>query len=242
MVEITAPSLPLMDLGGDPRIVDGNADDLATVDMGVDEFPTLAVPSPLSVCAPDADSDGVADSSDPNDDNDLLTDVVESACGSNPLNGDVVPERIDTPGDDDRDSLVNEALPAGVHAYDCDGDGFVGVVEASVTTSDQDPCGGERLAVGPCFERGEREPAGPAGPGEFCSAGAAAGDVSGAPGLQPAVGPRAPGRRGSWDQCAGHGGAARGGERVAADVGGSEGVRADLPVAAVAIGRGTYES
>jgi hypothetical protein len=67
---------------------------------------------------------------------------VEVACGSDPENAGSVPERIDTPGDDDGDTLVNEALPAGAEAYDCDGDGYIGTAENHVTTSDQDPCGG----------------------------------------------------------------------------------------------------
>jgi hypothetical protein len=92
----------------------------------------------------DADSDGdtIPDATDANDDNDMLADVAETACGSNPLSASSLPERIDTPGDDDGDTFVNEALPAGAQAYDCDGDGYIGTREANVTTSDQDPCGG----------------------------------------------------------------------------------------------------
>ena len=92
--------------------------------------------------APDFDGDGAPDLSDPDDDNDMLPDVDEDACGANSLNSSSLPERIDTPGDDDGDTLVNEALPPGSQWYDCDGDGFVGFVEASITTNDQDPCGG----------------------------------------------------------------------------------------------------
>jgi hypothetical protein len=43
--------------------------------------------------------------------------------------------------DDDGDTQIDEALPPGAAAYDCDGDGFVGTSEVSVGTSDQDPCG-----------------------------------------------------------------------------------------------------
>jgi len=79
-------------------------------------------------------------------DGDGVRDAVETACGSAPLNPASVPERIDTSGDDDGDTLVNEALPPGAEAYDCDGDGYAGSVEkqifgAVVTVNDQDPCG-----------------------------------------------------------------------------------------------------
>lgn len=92
----------------------------------------------------DSDVDGVLDPFDvnTNSDGDSLSDLVENRCGSNPSNGASLPERIDTPGDDDGDTFVNEALPPGAETYDCDGDGYKGSAEAHVTTSDQDPCGG----------------------------------------------------------------------------------------------------
>jgi CSLREA domain-containing protein len=73
---------------------------------------------------------------------DFVGDIAEVACGAEVVNGASRPERVDTPGDDDGDTLVNEALPAGAGAYDCDGDGFAGSAEGQITTSDQDPCGG----------------------------------------------------------------------------------------------------
>jgi len=90
----------------------------------------------------DTDGDGVGDGCDHNDDNDILADAAEIACGSDPLSPTSLPERLDTPGDDDGDTLVNEPLPPGAEAYDCDGDGYVGTAESHVSTSDQDPCGG----------------------------------------------------------------------------------------------------
>ncbi|TMA61480.1 MAG: hypothetical protein E6J80_00105, partial [Deltaproteobacteria bacterium] len=36
----TAPELPAKDIDGDPRILDGDGDGVAVVDMGVDEFTT----------------------------------------------------------------------------------------------------------------------------------------------------------------------------------------------------------
>jgi hypothetical protein len=74
-------------------------------------------------------------------DGDRFTDLTETVCGSNAASAASVPERIDTPGDDDGDTLVNEALPPGAGAFDCDGDGYIGSTETHVTTSDQDPCG-----------------------------------------------------------------------------------------------------
>ena len=68
------------------------------------------------------------------------TEIV--ACGANAIGPSSVPERTDTPGDDDGDTLVNEPLPPGAQAFDCDGDGYIGSREGSITTSDQDPCGG----------------------------------------------------------------------------------------------------
>lgn len=68
------------------------------------------------------------------------------ACGANSLNPASMPERIDTTWDDDGDTQINEGLPPGAEAYDCDGDGFVGSVEANIFftaggNGDRDPCG-----------------------------------------------------------------------------------------------------
>jgi beta-lactamase superfamily II metal-dependent hydrolase len=75
-------------------------------------------------------------------DGDGVNTTDEINCGSNPNHPGSRPERMDTGGDDDGDTLVNEALPPGAQAHDCDGDGYVGTAEAHVGTSDQDPCGG----------------------------------------------------------------------------------------------------
>jgi hypothetical protein len=53
---------------------------------------------------------------------------------------------MDTPGDDDGDTIINEALPGGSSALDCDGDGWRGDQETLIysvagTSKDQDPCG-----------------------------------------------------------------------------------------------------
>ncbi len=92
----------------------------------------------------DSDGDRVPDATDPDDDNDLSPDAAETPCGSDPLNAASVPERTDLPGDDDGDTLVDEALPPGASAYDCDGDGYTGTAETHVfptAQADQDPCG-----------------------------------------------------------------------------------------------------
>jgi hypothetical protein len=75
-------------------------------------------------------------------DGDGLPSIVEAGCGSNPNGASSVPERSDTPVDDDGDTLVNEVLPAGAAAFDCDRDGYIGARESLIGTSDQDPCGG----------------------------------------------------------------------------------------------------
>jgi len=79
------------------------------------------------------------------DDHDGVTDTAETNCGADPLSPISRPERTDLLGDDDGDTLVNEALPGGAVSFDCDGDGFVGTSENHVfnpaTNRDQDACG-----------------------------------------------------------------------------------------------------
>jgi len=101
----------------------------------------VTTPRVDALAAFDFDTDGILNPNDPDDDNDDLPDVREIACGSDPLNAASLPERTDTPGDDDGDAQVNEALPPEAESYDCDGDGFIGSAEAAITTNDQDPCG-----------------------------------------------------------------------------------------------------
>jgi hypothetical protein len=99
----------------------------------------------------DADEDALGDTCDPDDDGDLIYDTDEPTCGSDPM--DITPplsrpERIDgafVDVDDDGDGGVDEPLPAGSEAHDCDGDGYTGSTEAHVfgdtNVRDQDPCG-----------------------------------------------------------------------------------------------------
>ncbi|HET9476934.1 MAG TPA: hypothetical protein VFP63_05560 [Dehalococcoidia bacterium] len=81
-------------------------------------------------------------------DGDAVADDVEVGCGSNPNNGNSIPERIDgvyAGQDDDLDAAIDELLPAGAAGFDCDRDGYSGSVEANVyapsAQGDQDPCG-----------------------------------------------------------------------------------------------------
>ncbi len=93
------------------------------------------------------DGDTLGDACDADDDNDLVNDIDEGPCGAAPLNAVIKPERLDTSADDDGDTLVNEPLPGGSSAFDCDGDGWRGNQEnlifsdAPGTARDQDPCG-----------------------------------------------------------------------------------------------------
>ena len=96
----------------------------------------------------DSDGDGISDDVDADDDGDRVNDVDEGPCGGNALNAAIRPERLDTPADDDGDTLINEALPSPASdGFDCDGDGWKGDQEnliynnAPSTGRDQDPCG-----------------------------------------------------------------------------------------------------
>jgi hypothetical protein len=93
--------------------------------------------------------DAVVSPPDSDDDNDLVSDADEGPCGGNALSAASRPERVDGPFagvDDDGDTLVDETLPAGASAYDCDGDGFKGSAEDHVfsylgqTNGDQKTC------------------------------------------------------------------------------------------------------
>ena len=83
----------------------------------------------------DSDGDGPGDACDPDDDNDLLDDALETACGSNPFDAGSIPERIDggfAAADEDGNDGNDEALPGGAEVADCDGDGYTGDAEDHV--------------------------------------------------------------------------------------------------------------
>ena len=95
-----SPSLPDIDFEGDQRILDGDHDGSAKVDIGADEF----VPTPL-----DSDKDGLTDGlenttcSDPNDadtDDDGISDGMEDSNHNGMVDsGETNPCNIDTDGD-----------------------------------------------------------------------------------------------------------------------------------------------
>jgi hypothetical protein len=98
----------------------------------------------------DTDDDSAGDACDLDDDGDIVTDLDEAGCGTDPLDGSVRPERVDGPFagvTDDADGDVDEPLPAGVGEFDCDADGYTGSVEDHVfsymaqTDGDQKVCG-----------------------------------------------------------------------------------------------------
>ena len=124
-------------------MVGGNAcgdDDGDTIPNGGDNCPNMAGPNQANL-----DGDAKGDICDPDDDGDGSGDTAETACGGDPLNPAVRPERTDLTGNDDGDSETNEPLPSGAAGHDCDGDGYTGANEdyyfGTAARGDQDPCG-----------------------------------------------------------------------------------------------------
>jgi hypothetical protein len=117
--------------------------DLDGIVDGIDNCPTMANPG-----QGDNDADGAGDVCDNDDDNAGVLDLDEVACGGDPLVAALRPERTDGPFagvDDDGDGQIDEALPTGASAFDCDGDGYSGAAEDQVfgpgARGNQDPCG-----------------------------------------------------------------------------------------------------
>ena len=141
---------------GDPDLAGLSGIQLVTV-AGQDAIPNIQTVTltgagerfeALLSAALDADGDGVPDSQDSGDtDGDSLADNVEFFCGSAASNAALRPERLDdvfSGLDDDGDTVVDEALPAGSAVYDCDGDGYAGAAEQAIFAGgggrDQDAC------------------------------------------------------------------------------------------------------
>jgi hypothetical protein len=80
------------------------------------------------------DGDSMGDACDPDDDNDGALDTIDLiVCEGDPMNATKRPERIDgafAGVDDDGDTAIDEALPAGAVNFDCDGDGYEGSAES----------------------------------------------------------------------------------------------------------------
>ncbi len=94
------------------QLVDGNDND---GDALIDEDPP---------------ADTLGDACDPDEDNDGVNGNDETACGGDRLEALRRPERVDLPGDDDGDTQIDESLPSGAGAFDCDGDGYKGGPES----------------------------------------------------------------------------------------------------------------
>ena len=142
----------------DPVIAfsDCDSDNDGPVDQ-LDNCPTVYNPTQSNVdadgsgdaCDADIDGDGILNGSDPEADGDTVLNTDETNCGSDPTDGSRRPERVDgvfLGVSDDGDAQVDEALPPGTGAYDCDGDGFIGnteqyVFSAANTVNDQKKCG-----------------------------------------------------------------------------------------------------
>ncbi|HLC28549.1 MAG TPA: hypothetical protein VJL07_03785, partial [Dehalococcoidia bacterium] len=127
-----------------PDQADGDGDLDGTA---CDNCPTIANPTQAN-----NEGDSQGDVCDIDDDNDRVSDTAEAvgACGADPLNAAVRPERLDgafAGVSDDGDGAIDEALPGTAADHDCDGDGWRGDQEnliygdAPSTAHDQDPCG-----------------------------------------------------------------------------------------------------
>ncbi|MCH8814530.1 MAG: hypothetical protein IH957_05435 [Chloroflexi bacterium] len=98
---------------------------------------------------PDVDGDGTPNGSDADIDGNGVANADETACGADAGSARTRPERVDDAFagvSEDGDAQVDEPLPPGVGAFDCDGDGYSGAAEDNVfsylaqTDGDQKTC------------------------------------------------------------------------------------------------------
>jgi hypothetical protein len=106
----------------------------------------------------DDDGDGIRNELDQDIDGDGVLNDHEAPCGTTAPPGYTpkihpyrYPERLDGPFtriDDDGDGLSDEPLPFGAANYDCDGDGYLGAVEAHVFASSSGDTSRNQIACG----------------------------------------------------------------------------------------------
>jgi hypothetical protein len=130
----------IMGQGGNDQL-DGNLRrTMALGGPGTDTCHAAFVLQCETAAGPDTDGDGVPDAADTDDDNDGSTDVQETACGSDPLDGSSTCEVCDG-ADNDVDGSVDEGFTDtnGDAEADCvdaddDGDGLLDGDEATLGT------------------------------------------------------------------------------------------------------------
>jgi hypothetical protein len=137
-----------------PVTVDGEGNARFTVQHSFGLPPPTDLAATLEVHASDGgvgvdDVGFFCNPDSPDGDCDLVFDVGEPTCNSDPQDGDLRPERIDSifaGVSDDGDAAIDEALPEGSDEFDCDGDGYTGAAENHVysylpqTNGDQKTC------------------------------------------------------------------------------------------------------
>jgi hypothetical protein len=126
-------------------------EEIWVVDIDGSDFVNLSNSGPGAPIDSSPDWQTVAGPGSSDCDADGFSNLAEDACGSDRYNAESVPERADTPEDDDGDGQVNEPLPPGAEAYDCDGDGLVGPADNCVQAPNPGQADGDGDGAGdPC--------------------------------------------------------------------------------------------
>jgi hypothetical protein len=156
LLRLSDPSVLDMPVGGYPEIAAAGSSVLALgLGCAAPDSDGDGVIDPADNCPDwpnpdqrDNELDGVGDGCDTDDDNAGVSDTDEIGCGGNPAVAALRPERTDgifAGLDDNGNGLKDEALGPTSGSYDCDGDGYSGVVEDHVfgaaARANQDPCG-----------------------------------------------------------------------------------------------------